>query len=285
MPRPKTLEEPYRSRAVPSGTARYWSWLFATRECRDALLGVYALLAEWRLLMDPATEAGVAQLKIAWWQDEIRRLMAGAPVHPISRHLAALPRAASTDFTPLLDAVAAAAQEVAGVPLEHRGQLERHAAALGAGPLMVAARLSDPAPAPAPGGPRAALADCLAALATAGYLAQALTDYQRETRAGRVSFPIDELLAAGIETADLLAAGPPPALASYLDSKRLQALESYRHAAAALEGAERARLRHLPVLAALGIKHLNTPTPAAAARFRFHDLYLAWTTARRAALT
>ena len=51
MRRPlRPLEEPYRSRAVPPGSARYWSWLFAARESREPLLGIYALLAEWRAL-------------------------------------------------------------------------------------------------------------------------------------------------------------------------------------------------------------------------------------------
>ena len=94
MRRPlRPLEEPYRTRAVPPGSARYWSWLFAARESREPLLGIYALLAEWRALMDPDTETAVAQLKLAWWQEEMQRLTAGAPVHPVSRYLAALPRA------------------------------------------------------------------------------------------------------------------------------------------------------------------------------------------------
>ena len=35
----------------------------------------------------------------------MRRLVAGSPVHPIGAYLAALPRAAVVDFTPLLTAV------------------------------------------------------------------------------------------------------------------------------------------------------------------------------------
>ena len=63
---------------MPPGSARYWSWLFAARESREPLLGIYALLAEWRALMDPGTETAVAQLKLAWWQEEMQRLTAGA---------------------------------------------------------------------------------------------------------------------------------------------------------------------------------------------------------------
>ena len=78
--RQRSLEEPYYGRAVPPASPRYLSWLFAAPEARDPLLGVYALMAEWRGLMDPAAEASAARLKVAWWQEEIGRLTRGAPV-------------------------------------------------------------------------------------------------------------------------------------------------------------------------------------------------------------
>jgi phytoene synthase len=275
----RPLEEPYRSRALPSGTARHWSWLFAAHGSREPLLGIYALLAEWRALMDPGTEAAVAQLKLAWWQEEMQRLIAGSPVHPISRYLAALPRAAAADFAPLGRAVEAAAAQIAGAPLERGGELAAHSEALRGGPLMVAARLAG-----APQEPAEGLQSCIAALASAEYLAGAIADYRREARAGRVAFPVDELLAAGIENADLAAAVAPDHLQSYLDGVRRRAAQFFASAADVLPREERAPLRHLLVLAALGVKHLNSRRPPADTNFRLQDLFLAWSTARRAAL-
>jgi 15-cis-phytoene synthase len=277
---PKALEEPYYGRAVPPGTTRYWSWLFAAQESRKPLLGIYALLAEWRALMDPGTEFGVAQVKLAWWQEEMRRLVAGAPVHPISRYLALLPGAALTDFTPLAMAVEAAARQVAGAPLERGEELEAHGAALRAGPLLVAARLAGKQTDETDDG----LLRCVVALAQADYLAGAIADYRREARIGRVVFPIDELMAAGVENSDLAAADPPAHLQSYLEGLRRRAAQLFAASAAELPGAERARLRHLLILAALGAEHLNSARAPADADFRLRDLYLAWTTARRAAL-
>src|SRR6202047_1287144 len=84
----KPLDATYQSRAIPPGTARYWSWLFAAAEARAPLLGIYALRAEWQALTDPSTESGVAHLKLSWWQEEMQRLAAGSPVHPVSVYLA-----------------------------------------------------------------------------------------------------------------------------------------------------------------------------------------------------
>src|SRR5271170_5721433 len=95
---PRRLEQSYRVLAVPPGSPRYYSWLFAAPPMRDPLLGIYALLAEWRALLDPGAELAAAQLKLAWWHEEIGRLQRGAPVHPISRFVASLPRAGEVDF-------------------------------------------------------------------------------------------------------------------------------------------------------------------------------------------
>src|SRR6202011_2850054 len=138
----KTLDESYRARAIPKGSERYWSWLFAAAAARAPLLGIYALLVEWNALMDPATEHSAARIKLAWWQEEIRRLAAGTPVHPIGTYLASLPRAGDVDFAPLLLCIDAVVAEASGAPLERGADLEPHACALRAHPLLVASRLA-----------------------------------------------------------------------------------------------------------------------------------------------
>lgn len=260
---------------MPPGTARYWSWLFAAPETRAPLLGIYALEAEWRALMDPATEISVAHLKLAWWQEEMQRLASGSAVHPISGYLAGLPRAASVDFTPLLTAVKAAAAQVGGVPLERGADLEPQSKGLWGEPLALVSRLAAEVP------DEASLGSCTTALAAAGYLARAIRDYRRDARVGRVPFAIDELMAAGVDNDDLASDPPPPHLQIYLDGLRERAARYFESAAQALPRAERRRHRHLLVLAALGLTHMNSRA-APQERRRFKDMILAWTTARRA---
>jgi phytoene synthase len=262
-------------RAVPPGTVRYWSWLFAAAESRAPLLGIYALGAEWQALLDPATESSVAHLKLAWWQDEMQRLATGAPVHPISSYLAALPRAAAVDFTPLLTAVRNAALQVGGVPLERGADLEPLCRALWGDPLALASRLAADAV------DDASVLNCTTALAVADYLAKAIRGYRREARVGRIPFAIDELLSAGIDNADLAAEVPPPHLQAYLEHLRSAAAARFEAAAQALPRTQRGPQRHLLVLAALGRNHLNRTAPELERR-RFKDMLLAWRTARRA---
>jgi 15-cis-phytoene synthase len=274
-PAPKTLDATYRARAIPLGSVRYWSWLFASPCARAPLLGVYALLAEWNALMDPGTEASASHIKLAWWQEEIQRLIARAPVHPICVYLASLPRAGEVDFRPLSLAVDASLAELSGVPLERSAELEPHACALRAGPLELASRLaSDHID-------EMGLGNCLRALAVADYLARVTRDYRRRARLGRVPFAVEELLAAGLDNADLCADQPPAKLEVYLEKHRVRATQSYESAALALPAACRPRQRHLLILAALGLRHLQRRT-ASLESARLQDMLLAWSTARRA---
>jgi phytoene synthase len=260
---------------VPPASARYWSWLFAAPAARAPLLGLYALMAEWRALTVPSSETSAAHLKLAWWQEEIQRLGRGTPVHPISRYLGALLRAAAVDFNLLNSAVEAAARQIAGAPLEHGAELEAHGGAVWANPLILAAQLADRM---TPESERA-VHRAASALGAAEYLSDALRSYRHDARCGRVPFPIDELLAAGIENSDLTAVEPPHHLQSYLADVRNRTRQGFAASAALLPREEHARQRHLLILANLGGAHL-TELDGRMARLR--DLYRAWSTARRA---
>jgi phytoene synthase len=234
-------------------------------------------MAEWRALMDPGTALGVAQIKLAWWREEMLRLSAGSPLHPITRYLAQLPRASACRLAPFTASVDAAGAHVAGVPLERAADLQSHAGALYGTPLLMAALLSGDGDDPE------RLYACVSALAVAQYLGRAAADYVREARAGRILFAVDELLAAGIDNNDLVAPEPPPRLRAYLDDLIQHAAGQYAIAAAALAPRQQRNLRHLPVLAALGQSHLRAGKNPSSADFRWADLYNAWNAARRAA--
>jgi phytoene synthase len=265
---------------VPKGSTRYWSWLFAARPAQGPLLGVYALQAEWRALMDPATDASVAEIKFSWWREEILRLRHGVPVHPISRYLAQWPRTKSPVLEQLTASIDAALMQIARVPLERNFELAPHADRLYGVPLRVAAELAgwDTA---GDGPGASAVRRCTAALAVGDYLTRAIGEYRRDLGVGRIAFPIDDLLEARIENGDLAAATPPPHLQNFLSIRREQTQRSFAQAGDLLTMPERSALRHLAVLAALGARRV-TAQASAGADFRFTDLYNAWNAARRA---
>jgi phytoene synthase len=275
-----SLDAAFVARAIPVGSARHWSYVFAPLPVRGPLLGVYALLAEWLALLDPATETTVAQIKLAWWQEEMTRLAQGSAVHPVSRYLESQPGAAPEHFSILTEAVQAAMLEISGVPLELGIDLQAHSTALLAGPLRVASLLARPQPDRALD--RDALDRATQALSVAQYLTRSLREYRRAAASGRVLFAVDELLEAGVENIDLTASQAPTRLRAYLEGLRLEADLKFSHAASDVPPAARAQLRHLLVLAALERKHLHAPGSGSAFA-ALKDMLLAWRTARRAA--
>jgi phytoene synthase len=250
------------------------SWLFAAPAVRPVLLGVYALSAEWSALLDPGTEREVAFVKLAWWQDEMRRLQSGSAAHPISRYLAGLSPDPGRDFAALLDAVQAVASEADGVPVESTAHLAPHARKLHGGPLLAAALASDPTLQPA------LLGQAIDALAEGEYLQRALGHYARAARLGRIVFPVSELMEAGIDNTDLVAIAPPPHLARYLQAVRRRSQERFAAVSPALPPAQRRAQRHLLVLADLGAKRLNSSTAGNPGGLA--DMLRAWNRARRA---
>jgi phytoene synthase len=255
----------------------------------------------------------VAHIKLAWWRDEIRRLAANSPAHPITRYVAAMPLAAAVDLASLEQSVLAAGAQVAGAPLERASELAAHSFSLYGTPLLVAGKLAggdgggahapgvdtrgvhapgveapgaDTRGAHAPGVEAPGVSACIAGLAAAEYLFRSAADYGRDVRAGRVPFPVDELLAAKIEDADLAAPEPPPSLQHYLSQLRGRTARHLADASRAMSSVPpptRSLQRHLVILAALGAKHVDEGRNPSHADFRLSDLYNAWTAARHAA--
>jgi phytoene/squalene synthetase len=267
------LDATYRARALPLGSARYFSHLFAAESRKAALLGLFALCAEWQALAEPGTERAVSDLKLGWWGEEVERLTMGTAVHPISRYLAALPGSTPAALQPLQATLRATILEAGGVPLERRSELEAHAHALHGIPLEIVAALAG---AEAPH-------EAVRSLACAEYLFRSLQDYRRAARQGKMVFAVEELLAAGIENTALTADTAPPALANYLAGLREQALTRFAAAADELPPRACAAERHVLILAALGRAQLLRVEGGSPKHALLRDMLSAWRTARRAA--
>ena len=82
-----TPDEYCQHRAVQSGSSFYYSFLFLPPERRRAITALYAFCREVDDIVDECTDAGVAYTKLAWWRQELGRLFAGEPQHPVARAL------------------------------------------------------------------------------------------------------------------------------------------------------------------------------------------------------
>jgi phytoene synthase len=82
-----TPDEYCEQKAAASGSSFYYSFLFLPPPRRRAITALYAFCREVDDVVDECTDAQLAQTKLAWWRDEIARLFAGQPQHPVARAL------------------------------------------------------------------------------------------------------------------------------------------------------------------------------------------------------
>jgi phytoene synthase len=82
-----TPDEYCQQKAAASGSSFYYSFLFLPPERRRAITALYAFCREVDDVVDENLDPQVAQVKLAWWRQEIADLYAGQPHHPVTKAL------------------------------------------------------------------------------------------------------------------------------------------------------------------------------------------------------
>jgi len=76
-----------QQKAATSGSSFYYSFMFLPKQKREAITALYAFCREVDDIVDEYTELKVAQVKLAWWKEEIQNLYQAKPIHPVTRAL------------------------------------------------------------------------------------------------------------------------------------------------------------------------------------------------------
>lgn len=86
-----------QNKAAQSGSSFYYSFLFLPLERRRAITALYAFCREVDDVVDECSDPQVARTTLHWWRQEVARLFAGQPTHPVT--LALAPHLASYNIT------------------------------------------------------------------------------------------------------------------------------------------------------------------------------------------
>lgn len=76
-----------KQKTAKSGSSFYYSFMFLSAEKREAITALYAFCREVDDIVDECSELRVAQVKLAWWRDEIEKLYQRTPIHPVTKAL------------------------------------------------------------------------------------------------------------------------------------------------------------------------------------------------------
>lgn len=96
------------SSAAPAGSTSYYCIRFAPASLRDHLMAVNAWRTLIRGTLAQVSDAGVATRKLAWWHDELDRIIAHRGTHPLAGPLGSAIAFASLPREPFIDILWAA---------------------------------------------------------------------------------------------------------------------------------------------------------------------------------
>ena len=85
-----TPEEYCQKKAASSGSSFYYSFMFLPPHRRRAITALYAFCREVDDVVDECSDPQIAANKLTWWRQELDRLYAGQPQHPVTQALQAV---------------------------------------------------------------------------------------------------------------------------------------------------------------------------------------------------
>lgn len=275
-------DDPLRH-GTPPGSLRQFAVTYAPLHARPLLEALYAYEAG---ISDIAHRSSheVAHTRIAWWREEVDRLLAGEPRHPVTRALLPMRERAREELALLHEPLLAAEIDLARLTLDDARELERYCFRA-TGSLQTLAAIAS-----VDSGPLHDTERTFARrLGTAVRRTEHLRDLRVDLASGRLRIPLDALASIGVDPQQLRADSVPPELQRWLEATRAELQQELASLVDLLDRDARARQRQGLVLAALHRQLLaQIRHGAELARTRaevppWTRLWTAWRTALRAA--
>ena len=225
-------DEYCQDKAARSGSSFYYSFVFLPRPQRSAITALYAFCREVDDVVDESTDTGLARTRLAWWRQELERLYAGAPQHPVTRALQPHLQRYAIDRSRLEEIV-----DGMEMDLEQDRYLDFEGLRLYCHRVAgVVGTLSAGIFADGDQGCR----DYAESLGLALQLTNIIRDVGDDARRGRIYLPIDDLRRFGVGAHEILAARSSEA---FVELMRFQAQRARSHYRAAFDALPRAAVR------------------------------------------
>jgi phytoene synthase len=238
-----TPEEYCQQKAAASGSSFYYSFLFLPPERRRAITALYAFCREVDDVVDECTDAQLAQAKLAWWRDEVAKLFAGNPQHPVSRALQ--PALAPYGITSerLNEIITGMEMDLSQSRYLDFKALERYCYHVAGVVGLLAAGIfgyRDPR-----------TLEYAKNLGTAFQLTNIIRDVGDDARRNRIYLPMDELRSFGVPASDILQAKHSDAFVKLMEFQYRRAVGYYEAAMGALPAQDRRAQRPGLIMSAI----------------------------------
>jgi phytoene synthase len=224
-------DEYCQQKAAASGSSFYYSFLFLPPERRRAITALYAYCREVDDVVDEMQDPAVARAKLAWWADEIGRLYAGDPQHPVARALAPHLAVFGIRRDSLLLVLEGMAMDLQRNRYLDYATLARYCHNVAGVVGELSAGIF--------GASDERTYEYARKLGLALQLTNIIRDVGEDARRGRVYLPLDELQRHGVRVDDLLAGRYVDGYLPLMRSQAQRARDVYAEALASLPAADR----------------------------------------------
>lgn len=274
-----TPEQYCEKKAARSGSSFYYSFLFLPTEQRRAIMALYAFCREVDDVVDECSDTVVAEAKLNGWREEIARLYAGEPQHPVTQALQPAVARYSLPQEQLQEIIDGMAMDLTQTRYASFKELSlycyRVAGVVG---LMAAAIF---------GYEDRRTLKYAHDLGMAFQLTNILRDVGEDAARGRIYLPTDELARFGVSEDDIMARRMTGGMRALLQFQAERAHSYYDKAFAHLPSKDRYRQRSGLIMAAIYLSTLDAIAqqgyPVLHQRVRlpaWRKLWIAWRTAR-----
>lgn len=232
-----------QEKAAASGSSFYYAFRFLPPVKRRAITAFYAWCREVDDIADECRDPGVARLKLAWWREEVGRLYAGKPSHPVTQALRPAVEGMGIAKEQLLEIMDGVEMDLYQTRYEDYRQLRLYCHRVAGVVGEVSAQIF--------GYTDRATLKYAALLGLAFQLTNIIRDVGEDARRGRIYLPQDEMQAHGVSEGDVLACRETEAFLRLMEDQYQRAIATYEQALARLPDVDRRSQRPALVMAAI----------------------------------
>ena len=220
-----------QQKAAASGSSFYYSFLFLPPPRRRAITALYAYCREVDDLVDEVSDPAIAAAKLAWWGEEVARLYAGEPQHPVTRALAPHLEPFGITQERLLQILEGMGMDLTQTRYLDFAGLKRYCHLVAGVVGELSAGIF--------GATSPATFEYARQMGLALQLTNIIRDVGEDARRGRIYLPIEDLQRFEVKATDLLAARYVDGFEALMRFQAQRARAAYRAAWAALPEADR----------------------------------------------
>lgn len=238
-----TPHEYCHDKAAKSGSSFYYSFMFLPPERRQAITALYAFCREIDDVVDDCQDPQVAHAKLAWWRQEVLRIAAGEPTHPVTLALKDVGRRHDLPPEQLLEIIDGMEMDLTQTRyLDFKG-LQRYCYRVASVVGLLSAGIF--------GYQDRGTLKYAHDLGLAFQLTNIIRDVGEDARRGRIYLPIDELQRFSVPASQILESRHDENFRKLMSFQAERARQYYDEALAALPAVDRKNQRPGLVMAAI----------------------------------